>query len=56
MTEGPGLPDRVPLIRGARGIRTPDLFIANEARYHLRHSPEARTGYHLGDVPRTSRP
>ncbi len=26
--------------RGARGIRTPDLFHAMEARYQLRHSPE----------------
>ena len=43
MTEGPGLPDRVPLIRGARGIRTPDLFHAMEARYQLRHSPETGT-------------
>ena len=25
---------------GARGIRTPDLFHAMEARYQLRHSPE----------------
>ncbi len=24
---------------GAAGIRTPDLLIANETRYHLRHSP-----------------
>ncbi len=27
--------------RGARGIRTPDLFHAMEARYQLRHSPES---------------
>ena len=27
---------------GARGIRTPDLFHAMEARYQLRHSPEGR--------------
>jgi hypothetical protein len=26
---------------GARGIRTPDLLIANETRYQLRHSPGA---------------
>jgi hypothetical protein len=26
---------------GAKGIRTPDLFDANEARYQLRHSPAA---------------
>src|SRR6478752_436768 len=25
---------------GPEGIRTPDLFIANEARYQLRHRPE----------------
>ena len=25
---------------GARGIRTPDLLIANETRYQLRHSPK----------------
>ena len=30
--EGPG--------GGARGIRTPDLLIANETRYQLRHSPK----------------
>ena len=27
---------------GARGIRTPDLLIANETRYQLRHSPKDR--------------
>ena len=27
---------------GARGIRTPDLLIANETRYQLRHSPRSR--------------
>ena len=27
-------------IGGPEGIRTPDLFIANEARYQLRHRPE----------------
>ena len=26
---------------GAKGIRTPDLFHAMEARYQLRHSPES---------------
>ena len=26
---------------GAEGIRTPDLLIANETRYQLRHSPFA---------------
>ena len=30
---------RRPPIGGARGIRTPDLLIANETRYQLRHSP-----------------
>ena len=38
---------------GAEGIRTPDLLIANETRYQLRHSPGcARTArgrsYHPG--------
>ena len=28
------------ILRGARGIRTPDLLIANETRYQLRHSPK----------------
>ena len=27
------------LVGGAEGIRTPDLLIANETRYQLRHSP-----------------
>ena len=27
---------------GAEGIRTPDLLIANETRYQLRHSPLVR--------------
>src|SRR5690349_23307947 len=27
------------LLGGAEGIRTPDLLIANETRYQLRHSP-----------------
>ena len=27
---------------GAKGIRTPDLLIANETRYQLRHSPRYR--------------
>ena len=26
---------------GAEGIRTPDLLVANETRYQLRHSPKA---------------
>src|SRR6478735_6416318 len=30
-----------PLRGGARGIRTPDLLIANETRYQLRHSPSS---------------
>jgi hypothetical protein len=29
---------------GAEGIRTPDLLIANETRYQLRHSPSAPYG------------
>jgi hypothetical protein len=29
---------------GAEGIRTPDLLIANETRYQLRHSPGRRSG------------
>jgi hypothetical protein len=32
------LPD-LPFAGGAKGIRTPDLLDANEARYQLRHSP-----------------
>ena len=28
------------ILRGAKGIRTPDLFHAMEARYQLRHSPK----------------
>jgi hypothetical protein len=28
-------------VGGAEGIRTPDLLIANETRYQLRHSPES---------------
>ena len=40
---GPGLGGpEPPESRGARGIRTPDLFHAMEARYQLRHSPEGR--------------
>ena len=30
-------------MRGAKGIRTPDLLIANETRYQLRHSPKDLT-------------
>ena len=33
-------PDRMSARGGARGIRTPDLLIANETRYQLRHSPK----------------
>ena len=29
---------------GAKGIRTPDLLVANETRYRLRHSPADRRG------------
>ena len=29
---------------GAKGIRTPDLLVANETRYRLRHSPADRPG------------
>ena len=36
---------RMPVYGGARGIRTPDLLIANETRYQLRHSP--KDGYTL---------
>ena len=28
------------VLGGAKGIRTPDLFHAMEARYQLRHSPK----------------
>ena len=34
---------------GARGIRTPDLFHAMEARYQLRHSP-VRASLLFGDA------
>lgn len=37
------------LFGGAEGIRTPDLLIANETRYQLRHSPIA-----FGDEPDAS--
>jgi hypothetical protein len=29
---------------GAKGTRTPDLLVANETRYQLRHSPADRVG------------
>ena len=29
---------------GAKGTRTPDLLVANETRYRLRHSPADRDG------------
>ena len=32
--------NRMSACGGARGIRTPDLLIANETRYQLRHSPK----------------
>ena len=32
--------DQMSVRGGARGIRTPDLLIANETRYQLRHSPK----------------
>ena len=35
--------DRMSACGGARGIRTPDLLIANETRYQLRHSPKDPT-------------
>jgi hypothetical protein len=31
-------------VGGAKGIRTPDLLVANETRYQLRHSPADRPG------------
>ena len=37
------MPSRRPfLVGGAKGIRTPDLLVANETRYRLRHSPADR--------------
>ena len=36
-------------VGGARGIRTPDLLIANETRYQLRHSPKC--GLILAPLP-----
>ena len=35
---------RLFLVGGAKGIRTPDLLVANETRYQLRHSPADRPG------------
>src|SRR5690625_922222 len=35
---------------GAEGIRTPDLLVANETRYQLRHSPNGLTP--LMNIPR----
>ena len=40
---------------GAEGIRTPDLLIANETRYQLRHSPE-NDGNHNTGVAGTRNP
>ena len=31
-------------VGGAKGTRTPDLLVANETRYRLRHSPADRGG------------
>ncbi len=47
-TRHPGPETAFPQVRlsvrgGAEGIRTPDLLIANETRYQLRHSPIAST-------------
>src|SRR6476620_6367645 len=50
------------LIGGAEGIRTPDLLIANETRYQLRHSPmrltarrqDTRADRAVPNRPRTS--
>ena len=36
---------RYPGHGGAEGIRTPDLLIANETRYQLRHSPLRQQEY-----------
>ena len=33
---------------GAEGIRTPDLLIANETRYQLRHSPKNVGNHNTG--------
>ncbi len=41
-------------ICGAWGIRTPDLFIANETRYQLRQCPKDSTSLALARVLRTS--
>ena len=48
-------PDRCPPVRivvEAEGIRTPDLLIANETRYQLRHSPrgDARGNVSTGEA------
>ncbi|MCU1636102.1 MAG: hypothetical protein JWQ68_1341, partial [Cryobacterium sp.] len=40
MQKGPTPSGRPFLHGGAKGIRTPDLLIANETRYQLRHSPK----------------
>lgn len=37
---GPG--ERPVSVGGAKGTRTPDLLVANETRYQLRHSPADR--------------
>ena len=40
---------------GAEGIRTPDLLIANETRYQLRHSPKLRRGRRQRNVSTRTR-
>ena len=37
---GPGFEFESPIYCGPKGIRTPDLLIANETRYQLRHRPK----------------
>ena len=41
---------------GAEGIRTPDLLIANETRYQLRHSPMHRTNQRGSEDTTRARP
>ncbi len=36
---------------GAKGIRTPDLLIANETRYQLRHSPKVYSHFSTANSP-----
>ena len=42
--ERPGRHQNPRIFGGAEGIRTPDLLIANETRYQLRHSPKRGEG------------